>query len=64
MMFIYHVGTGTYMDGDDAVYVIDSADMTSSEMIALAEGLETQVFEFVIDAGRATRFPDIFGDKS
>lgn len=64
MMFIYHVGTGTYMDGDDAVYVIDSADMTSSEMIALAEGLETQVFEFVIESGRATPFPNVFAEES
>ncbi len=63
-MYIYHVGTGTYMEGDDAVYVIDSADMTTSEMTALAEGLEVDVFEFIIESGRATPFPDVFTEES
>lgn len=64
MMFIYNVGTGTYMEGDNAVYVIDSADMTATEVINLAEGLETEVFEFIIESGRATRFPDVFGEEA
>lgn len=64
MKFIYHTGTGTILDGDDGVYVIDMADMTAAEVISLAEGLETEVFEFIIESGRATRFPDVFGEEA
>lgn len=58
MKFIYHLGTGTYMDTNDDVFVIDSKDMTTDELLTLADGDES-VFEEVIDAGRATRFSEI-----
>lgn len=58
MKFIYHAGTGTILDGDDGVYVIDMADMTEAERKSFIEGDES-VFEEVIDAGRATAFKEI-----
>ena len=64
MKFIYHAGTGTIIDSDDDVYVIDLADMTPTERRSFIEGDDDSVLEEIIDAGRATRFPDIFGDKS
>lgn len=64
MKFIYHAGTGTIIDSNDDVYVIDLADMTPTERRSFIEGDDDTILQEVIEAGRATRFPEIFGEQS
>jgi hypothetical protein len=61
VIFIYHAGTGTIIDSDDEVYLINTADMTETEYKTLVDGDDAEsLFQAMVDASRATPFKEAF----
>lgn len=62
MKLIYHIGTGTIIDIDNDVYIIDTDDMTETENQALEEG-DDHILEDVVETGRGTLLVNALGNE-
>ena len=63
MKLIYHAGTQTYFDASDDVYIINTEDLTTTELQALEDG-DDSILDDVIDTPRATIIWCFFGCAS
>lgn len=58
-LIIYHVGTGTYFNADDNVFLINTDDLEDYQLDELADGNDN-ILGDIVDTTKATPFWEAF----